>query len=311
MSRPELAVIFGPTGVGKSRAALEMAAKYDGEIISADSMQVYRMLDIGTAKPSQEDRDRVRHHLIDLVNPDEDFDAARFVRYAMAALEDIGRRKKRTIVVGGTGLYFRALLGGLFACPRKDLGLRQRLQEEGEKRGSLALHCKLAEVDQESAAKVQPQDLYRIVRALEVFHLTGRPLSAHHEEHGFPVQDFRVLKVGLNLDRSLLYKRIERRAEEMFEKGLVEEVRNLLERGYPPNIRAFRTVTYRPVVNYLQGKLSFEEALTKVKTGTKRYAKRQMTWFRPEKDTIWIDVGWPGWEQALAKELTQFWEDER
>lgn len=304
----KLVIITGPTAVGKSRLALKLAERYDAEIISADSMMVYRFLDIGTGKPSAEEQKKVRHHLIDIVNPDEDFDAARFAQAAQQAIAQLAKRGKRALVVGGTGFYLRALTAGLFPCSKKDMGLRAQLVEAGRGLGGIGLHEALARVDPISAARIPPKDVYRTIRALEVYHLTGIPISEHHRRHRPAEQRFQMLKLGVALERGRLYQRIERRTDRMMEQGLVEEVSDLAGRGYSWELRPLKTMIYRPVVDYLRDKLDLSQAVEAIKTASKRYAKRQLTWLSADSDIRWVDADRNGWEGLVAGMAVRFWE---
>jgi tRNA dimethylallyltransferase len=282
-----LLVIVGPTASGKSGAALGLAERFGAEIVSADSVQVYRGLDIGSAKPTPEERRRVPHHLIDVVGPDEPFDAARFRALATLAVEDIWGRGRRAIVAGGTGLYVRALLGGLFPSPPSDPELRRRLRAEAAERGRAALWERLAQLDPEAAGRIHPRDLIRVVRALEVIQLTGRPLSELQAAHGFGEAVFRYRLVGLRLERAELYRRIEARLEAMLAAGWLEETRGLLAR-YGPEARALHSLGYRHLVAHLEGRLGLAEARDLTFRDTRRYAKRQLIWFRAEPEITWL-----------------------
>lgn len=288
-NRPALPVICGPTAVGKTSLALELAEYFDGEIISADSRQVYRLMDIGTAKPNREEQQRVRHHLIDVAWPDEEFHAARFVSLAEEAISNICHRNRRPFLVGGTGLYIRALTEGLLQAPGANPELRRDLHTRAEKDGSSSLHAELAGVDPVSAGRLHPNDLIRIIRALEVYEQSGRMLSALQDEHGFRSKPYRTLKIALNLERDELYRRIDQRAEVMFEQGLLEEAEALLGAGYDPGLKALRTIGYRQAFALLRHKMTREEAIDDLKRSTRRYAKQQLTWFRKDKSIIWLE----------------------
>lgn len=286
MDKIKIVIIVGPTASGKSMLAMELAARFNGEIVNADSMQVYRFMDIGTAKPTREQRQRVPHHLIDIADPDEEFSAARYNEEASRAIHDIHERGKNVFVVGGTGLYIRALTKGLFKGPGSDMRLRNEFATLGSRsEGPRYLYEKLKEVDPEAASRIHPNNMARIVRALEVYYLTNKPISAFQKEHGFSEEPYDALKVGLSIDRKLLYKRIEDRVDSMIAAGLVEEVRRLLAMGYSPDLKAKRGLGYKEIVGYIQNKYSLEDAAMEIKKNTRRYAKRQMTWFRKEADT--------------------------
>ncbi len=288
-NRPALLVVCGPTAVGKTALALELAEYFDGEILSADSRQVYRLMDVGTAKPTSEEQQRVRHHLIDVVWPDEEFHAARFVSLAEEVISGICQRNKRPFLVGGTGLYIRALTEGLLAAPSADPELRRDLHARAEREGSASLHKELARVDPVSADRLHPNDLLRIVRALEVYEQSGLTLSALQDKHGFRSTPYRTLKIGLNLERDELYRRIGQRAEIMFEQGLMEEAEVLLQSGYDPDLKTLRTIGYRQAFALLRQKMTREEAIDDLKRSTRRYAKQQLTWFRKDKSIIWLE----------------------
>jgi tRNA dimethylallyltransferase len=274
--------------VGKSGLALRLAPRLRGEIINGDSMQVYRGFDIGTAKPSPEERAAVPHHLLDAADPRSQFCAMDFVREALRVLADLRARGALPLVVGGTGLYLQGLLDGLFPGPGRNPALRARLQAEASERGLEALAERLARVDPEYAAKVGPRDRVRIIRALEVYQLTGVPISKHFTRTSSPVQDFKTLRIGLQLERKELNRRIEERVDRMFERGLVAEAESLLRAGVPPDAPAFRGLGYRQVLMLLRNEISPEETRDLVKRETRRYAKRQLTWFRKMPGIRWF-----------------------
>jgi tRNA dimethylallyltransferase len=286
---PPLIVICGPTAAGKTALALTLAEHYPVEVVSADSRQLYRLMDIGTAKPSAAEQAAVPHHLLDVAWPDEPFDAARFARLASTAITEIYARGRVPLLVGGTGLYIRALTEGLADIPPADLQLRTELQTEGERGGAAALYRRLVTVDPTAAATLHPNDLVRIVRALEVFTLTGQPISSWQRDHGFRTSRYRLLKLGLNLERTALYARIDQRASAMFASGLLEETRTLLAYGYSAQLKSLQTIGYREAVRLLNGACSLSEALIDLQQATRRYAKRQLTWFRADPQMIWVD----------------------
>lgn len=287
-----LLIMVGPTAVGKSETALFLAREFSGEVISCDSMQVYRGFDLGTDKPSPEDRKAVPHHLIDIVEPEEQFSAADFARLAVETAEQIVERGRLPMVVGGTGLYHRALVEGLFPGPGRDPELRKRLRQEAERTGLQSLYKKLKEVDPEYAAKITPSDGIRIIRALEVYYLTGLPLSRQFLRTRSPARErgFNLVQIGLKLERKELYRRIEARVERMFALGLVEEVRNLLARGVPETATPFKGLGYRQVLQYLRREITLEEAIEKTKLETRHFAKRQLTWFRKSPGITWFEA---------------------
>ncbi|MBN1918683.1 MAG: tRNA (adenosine(37)-N6)-dimethylallyltransferase MiaA [Verrucomicrobia bacterium] len=293
--------LVGPTGVGKTATALALAERLPIEIVSADSMQVYRELDILSAKPTADDRARVPHHLIDILDVTEPFSAAEFRRLAEAAIVSIERRGKRALVVGGTGLYIRALADGLFDGPDASRDVRQRLLDEAEAKGTDHLHARLTEVDPAAAGKIARHDLRRIVRALEVYETTGRPISAQQTEWAEPKA---CLMLGLRLPRATLYARINARVDAMFEAGAVEEVERLVAAGIQQGSTAMQAIGVREITAYLRGDTTLDEAKRRIKTQTRRYAKRQLTWFRKDPRIVWYDVADDGGHvAALAKVL--------
>jgi tRNA dimethylallyltransferase len=295
--RRPLVVVLGPTGVGKSAAAIELALLFGGEIINADSMQVYRGFDIGTAKPSPEDRQRVPHHLLDIVEPTVQFTAADFAARAAAAIRLIRERGRLPFVVGGTGLYLRSLVEGLFAGPGRDPLVRARLEDEARTSGLDSLRKELERVDPVSAGRIGQRDKVRIVRALEVYALTGRPISEHFAGTAPPDEGRLPVKIGLSLDRPALYGKIEERVDRMFQNGLVEEVRRLLVEGLPESAPPFRALGYKHVVRCVKGEIPVAEAARLTKLDTRHFAKRQMTWFRKMAGVTWLPADDPA---ALA-----------
>ncbi|GIW39608.1 MAG: tRNA dimethylallyltransferase [Candidatus Binatia bacterium] len=301
--RPRIAALVGPTGSGKTELAIELARRLDAEIVSADSRQVYRGLDIGSAKPTAAQRAEVRHFVLDVVDPDEPFDCARFRREATLAIADILSRGKRPLVVGGTGLYLRVLRGGLFPGPGRDEELRRELlSEEARRPGSL--HRRLREVDPEAARRLHPRDLVRLVRALEVFEKTGRPISAWQAGHRFAERAFDMLLLGLDRPRAELYRRIDERCALMVQDGLVEEVQALYARGYGPDLPPLRSPGYKEIGEYLRGECTLDEALSRMARATRRLAKRQLTWFRGDPEVVWE----PPDPEVLERRLRDFWE---
>lgn len=299
-----LVVILGPTAVGKSRKAVDLALRFGGEIVNGDSVQVYRGFDIGADKPSPGSRRGVPHHLIDIVDPAVQFTAADFVREALEAAREIAGRGRLPLVVGGTGLYLKALLDGLFPGPGRNPALRASLEAEAREKGLGALYERLEAVDPEYARKVRDRDRIRIIRALEVYEATRRPLSEHFLRTESPVRGVNVVRIGLRLDREILCRRIEDRVDRMFERGLVAEVRSLLEGGVREDAPPFRALGYRHVLRHFAGDLSLDEARALTKQDTRRYAKRQMTWFRKMDGVTWYSPeDGRGLEENLQKHL--------
>ncbi|MBN1106832.1 MAG: tRNA (adenosine(37)-N6)-dimethylallyltransferase MiaA [Deltaproteobacteria bacterium] len=286
--RQRIVVIGGPTASGKSALAVELARDFGGEIVNADSMQVYRGMDVGTAKPSPRQRAEVPHHLIDVVDPDEDFNAALYRSLALPILGDLTARGKVGFVVGGTGLYIQALLGGLLPCPPVDGEFRRRLHQDLEMQGTVALHEKLKDLDPESAERIHAHDRVRILRALEVIHLTKGRLSSMIRNHGFRERTFQAFKICLQMERKELYHRIDERCIRMVEEGLVAETKGLLEKGYSPGLKPMKSLGYRHMIRVLKGEWDLETAIVQLQTDTRRYAKRQLTWFRADPGVVWF-----------------------
>jgi tRNA dimethylallyltransferase len=284
-------VLAGPTASGKTSLAVDLALEFGGEIVNADSMQVYRGMDIGTAKASQEEQRGVPHHLLDVADPDEPFNAATFRALAMAAVQSIHGRGRACFVVGGTGLYLRGLLGGLFKCPPSDPALRQSLMEEATRAGGLSLYRHLERMDPAGAASIHPNDLVRVTRAIEIAALTGRLPSEIRAAHRFVDEDLEPLKLCLHRPRAELYQRIDARCDLMVKEGLVKETAALLDRGYSRHLKPLQAIGYRHMVKVLLGEWSLAEATQALKRDTRRYAKRQMTWFRGDPEYIWVEAG--------------------
>lgn len=291
----KLVVLCGPTAVGKSKIALELAQKFDGEIISADSQQVWRELDIGTAKPSWEDRQKVPHHLIDVAKPDEHFDVSRYVELADEAIDTITQRGKIPFVVGGAGMYIRILLYGLCEAPPQDKIIRARLIRQMEAVGLENCYARLKSVDPDASQKIHPNDKTRIFRALEVFEITGSPLSHFQSQHRFQNRRYEARQIGLNCDRKMLHENIEKRVDWMIANGWVEEVRELLK-FYSSDSQALQSIGYKQIVQHLKGKLSLEAAIADIKQQSRAFARRQLTWFRADKSIRWT-------EPSMVKQL--------
>lgn len=306
MPQPRIVVITGPTATGKTALALDLAQRHAGEVVSADSRQIYRHLDIGTAKPTGDQQARVRHHLIDVANPDERFDAARFRGLAEAAIADIHRRGKRVFLVGGTGLYIRALIHGLFVGPAADPALRCRLAQQEKEHGPGYLHTWLARVDPEAAHRLHPNDRMRLVRALEVWLLSGKPLSVWQRAHAFREQRFPTLQLALVLERDRLAQRIEARCREMFHAGLADELRRVLDLGFDESLPALRTIGYAQAANLLHDRCTLEEAISRTAQATRRLAKRQLTWLRAESALRWYT---PAQRNEIDSAVQAFFEE--
>lgn len=282
-----LTIVAGPTASGKTALAIEIAKRQGAEIVSADSQQVYRYFDIGTAKPSATELAAVQHHLVSCVEPTEDFSAARYARLADEAIKDIEGRGKRVVIVGGTGLYLRVLLHGVVDAPGRDEALRAELEALGEREGNTALHAKLAAVDAETAARLAVADRVRIIRALEIHALTGQPASAQHRTHAFAPDRYPYTLWVLDPPREELYRVINTRTRRMFESGLLEETRALVERGFR-DTAPMQAVGYVQALACLEGRMSLEQAIADAAQATRHYAKRQWTWFRKEKGARFV-----------------------
>ena len=288
MDKMKIIVIVGPTASGKSEIAIRLAERFNTEIVNADSMQVYRFMDIGTAKPSAPDRLRIRHHVIDIVNPDEDYTAAQYKLDAARHIDEIHQRGKNIFVVGGTGLYIRALTRGLFKGPGRNEMLRMKLERLSEKKGKGYLYRILKRVDPVSASKIHPNNEARIVRALEVYLSAGKSISSFQMEHGFMEMPYKTLYIGLAKDRLMLYQDIDARVDRMIEAGFIDEVKRLLDMGFAPELKPMQALGYKEAVLYLHGEIGFDDMVIEIKKNTKRYAKRQLTWFKKEPDIIWL-----------------------
>ncbi len=286
----KLLCLLGPTAVGKTNLAIPVAQQMDAEIISVDSKQIYRYMDIGTAKPTSAERALVPHHLIDCVDPDQPFCAADFQKCADAVIHDITRRHKKVLIVGGSGLYFRALIDGLFEVPRTDQDVRQCLHDELEKHGKERLHAQLEQIDPEAASRIHVNDVSRVIRALEVYELTGIPISRHQQQWKQSQARYPFRAFVISRPRPELYERIDQRVEKMLRDGWIDEVRSLLAKGYGKELVSMQGLGYRELVEYLEGTLGLGVAVEQIKLRTRRYAKRQLTWFRGDKRLRWIDL---------------------
>jgi tRNA dimethylallyltransferase len=281
--------VLGPTASGKSALSLSLAASFDGEIINCDSTAVYRGFDIGTDKLAPEERRGIPHHLIDIADPAEVYTAARFAEDAERAIRDIHRRGRLPILVGGTGFYYRALTRGLFPGPGADEGLRERLDRIAARKGPERLHRLLQSVDSESALRIMPRDRKRLVRALEVYFSTGLPLSAHFAATRSLIADCEVIAIGVRLPAALTAERVARRVEQQFARGIVDEVRGLLASGVPPDARPFGGLVYRQVMEMLRGLRDEHATRALIVQENRRYARRQLIWFRKEPNLIWFE----------------------
>jgi tRNA dimethylallyltransferase len=300
-----LIAIVGPTASGKSDLGLFLAEAFSGEILNYDSVQIFRHLDIGTAKPGLNERQRVPHHMIDIREPTDIFTAGDYQREARRILQEIRNRGRLPILVGGTGLYLRALTEGLFEGPKRSVYWRNRLEMIAERRGRDYLHRILKRLDPLAASRIAERDKQKMIRAIEVRLETGKPLSLHFQDRPRqPITDFRVHFVGLNPPREELYRRIDERVHLMFQRGLVDEVRRLLASGIPPSAKPFEAIGYRHVIADIDSCIPQEETIRIIQRDTRRYAKRQVTWFRKQSDVHWFDG--PGDSEEIKNEVHQF-----
>lgn len=298
-----LIALVGPTAVGKSRYAVQLAKILKTEVLAADSRQVYRGMDIATDKPSSAEREGIPHRLIDLVDPDVPFNAGDYRRQALVEIDRLHLEGRIPLIVGGTGLYVRVLLGGLCEAPPADWTFRRELEAQVSKQGSASLHDELRNLDPAAAEQVHPHDAVKIIRALEVRRVTGRSLSTLHREHGFATGLFRPLVVGLTTNRESLYRRIEQRVERHLARGLVQETGRLLAQGYGRSLSSMKSLGYRQIAGFLEGEYGYEEAVRRLKRDTRHFAKRQMTWFRKEPAIRWVWVGDGDPEETIVQRI--------
>ena len=288
----QVIVIVGPTSSGKTALSIKIAEKLKSEIISADSRQIYKFLDIGTAKPSEEELKKAKHHFISTLNPDKNFNVSEFEIESIKIISRMHSQQKIPLVVGGSGLYIKALVDGIFNTVDVDEELREKLMHQRKIHGNDYLYNKLKEVDPVSASKMLPQNYKRIIRALEVHHLTGKPIWMLQNEYKREI-NFEFNQYGLNWKRKVLYENIEKRVDEMIESGLVEELKGVLEKGFDKKLNALNTVGYKEIISYLDGEISLERATELIKRNTRRFAKRQLTWFNKDERINWINIEKP------------------
>jgi len=295
-NRPKLLVILGSTAVGKSKLAIEIAKRIDAEIVNADSLQVYRFLDIGTAKPSLEEQNQVPHHMIDIVDPNEEFNAGLYRKTAGPLIRELHSKSTRIILVGGTYLYVRVLLYGIIEEISANKEIRENLRRLKSTFGTSYLYEMLNSLDPDSAYRIHPNDYVRIERALEAYYLTGEKMSRLREKHGFKENEYEVLKIGLSEEREVLRKRIDERVDRMIQEGLADEVKRLRDMGFGKDLKPMQSIGYKQINQYLDGEITFERAIELIKRDTKRFAKRQMTWLRQDRDIHWYhlpeDLDW-------------------
>ncbi|MEG2059436.1 MAG: tRNA (adenosine(37)-N6)-dimethylallyltransferase MiaA [Lachnospiraceae bacterium] len=289
MKQP-LIILTGPTAVGKTGLSIELAKRINGAIVSADSMQVYRGMDIGSAKIKEEEKQGIKHYLIDILDPEEDFNVVQFQARAKAALEEIYADRKCPIVVGGTGFYIQALLYNIdFTKSEKEDGYREALEQTAKEKGADFLHEELKKVDPKAAEEIHPNNVKRVIRALEFYHESGKKISEHNEQEKEKESFFNSAYFVLNDDREKMYQRIDQRVDQMLQDGLIQEVKALKERGFHSSMVSMQGLGYKELFEYLEGSCTLDEAVYKIKRDTRHFAKRQITWFRREKDVIWLD----------------------
>ncbi len=290
MSYKPLVVIIGPTAAGKTAVSVQCAQALEGEIVSGDSMQVYRGMDIGTAKITPYEKQNIPHHMIDIINPDEEFSVADFQERAQSCIDNILIRQKLPILAGGTGLYIQAIVDNLdFTEIEIDWDFRNQLKALAQEKGNAYLHQQLKNVDPQAALKIHPNDLRRMIRALEVFEKTGKPISEFQKDSKQIPSPYSPIMIGISMEREVLYERINERVEKMFEMGLEEEVKKLLSKGYDPSLIAMQGLGYKEVISYLQGQYDLEEAKRVLKRDTRHFAKRQLTWFKRDERITWFN----------------------
>lgn len=306
MEKVPLVIINSPTATGKTELAINLALEFGGEIISADSLQVYRYLDIGTAKPSQGQRSKVKHHMIDVVDPDEEFNAAFFAEQARIIIADLIRQGKPVFIVGGTGLYIRALLRGIIETPTVDENIRNHYHQLRDQHGKEYLYNLLQQRDADASRKINPNDSVRVIRALEVMEQTGESISAKQKRHSFADCPYKTYKIGIKLDRAELKQRIITRTEKMIAAGLLNEVKSILDRGFSYNLKPLQSLGYKQIIGFLQKEYDWENVLNLIKRDTWQYAKRQLTWFNADKEINWFK---PDLSGEIKKNVERFWKE--
>ncbi len=306
MTKDNLIVLLGPTAVGKTELSLNIAENFKGEIVSSDSMQIYKYMDIGSAKASKDEMDRVRHHMIDIVYPDEEFSVSDYKNQAKAIIRDINKRDMYPLVTGGTGLYINSLVYDLnFTKVEANYELREELEKEALEFGNEYAHNKLREIDPESASKIHPNDLKRVIRALEIYRESGQTMTDFNKDFRRENQDYNLAMIGLTMDREKLYNRINQRVDLMMENGLLDEVKSIMDMGYSKDLVALQGIGYKELILYLEGQCSLEESVELIKKKSRNYAKRQLTWFRRDERIIWFNKDEYSSEEELSKAVIE------
>ncbi|MTI48129.1 tRNA (adenosine(37)-N6)-dimethylallyltransferase MiaA [Sporosalibacterium faouarense] len=302
-----LLVLIGPTAVGKTSTSIKVAQNLNGEIISADSMQIYEYMDIGTAKVTEDEMENIEHYMVGEILPDEDFSVSDFQDKANEYIEKIYSKGKLPMVVGGTGLYINSLVYNLdFTNAVSNPQLREEYLNEAEIHGNEVLVKKLKKIDPESAERIHINDTKRLVRALEIYHETGNPMSKYYKNFRQPNDDYNIVMIGLNMDRKKLYDRINKRVDIMLESGLIDEVKSLLDKGYDKNLTSLQGLGYKEIISYLNGEYTYDEAIEILKRDSRRFAKRQLTWFRRDKRIKWVMVDEFDSQGEIVKEITEY-----
>lgn len=310
MAKAKIAVLVGPTACGKTDTAIELAKGLEGEIISADSMQIYREMHIGTAKPKKEEMQGIPHHLMDCVNPDDEYSVAEFKEAALKAIEDMINRGKQPVVAGGTGLYINGLtLPWGFRQKDSDEGVREQLEAEAREQGKEALYQKLLAVDPITAASIHPNNLKRVIRAYEIYMVTGKPKSYFDAMAAKEELPYTYVMMGILMDRAQLYERINRRIDIMVENGLIDEIRTLLDKGYTEDLISMKAIGYKEIFPYIRGEMSLDEALYILKRDTRHFAKRQLTWFRKDKRIRWFSAEAYADKKAMASDMMAYFKE--
>lgn len=305
--KEDLFILLGPTAIGKTELSIDLASKINGEIISADSMQIYKYMDIGSAKVTKGEMSGVPHHLIDILYPDEEFTVANYKSEAVALISQINEKNKVPIVAGGTGLYINSVVYNLnFTKVAPNEEIRLRLETLAKEKGNEFIHNKLEEIDKESADRINPNDQKRVVRALEIYETTGKTMSEYNKDFRKPVEDYNLVMIGLNMDRAKLYERINLRVDIMIDKGLVQEVENILSMGYNKDLVSMQGIGYKEIIMYLDNILSLEESIELIKQKSRNYAKRQLTWFRRDSRIKWMNLDDYSELETLSQDIVSY-----